>query len=233
MRFTLSWCWKTTECKKYHEWDPREGDQKLKRERDRPPHMILWGALYCCEDVCMCCQLTWLMKEGDVDDDEEEELIMNIRNEEDIHTYIPEKTKALLGSTYQPAWEGICCWFDYIYVILCSTRIEEVCPFEVNENDEVAAILIVRWLLRCTYIERRNLVCCCGVSIGIASLLFRIVVGIVLVVYLYVGRVVIVILLYREFRKVCTHTYHIVARSCVRVLESWRCSCPTHDRILL
>lgn len=76
------------------------------------------------------------------------------------------------------------------------------------------------WLLRCTYIERRNLVCCCGVSIGIASLLFRIVVGIVLVVYLYVGRVVIVILLYREFRKVCTHTYHIVARSCVRVLES-------------
>lgn len=144
--------------------------------------------------MCVCVvassQLTWLMKEGDVDDgDEEEELIMNLRNEEDIHTCIPENTKALLRSTYAYLNEKVFVVGSIIYIRLCSTRIEEVCPFE---NDEVAAILIVRWLLRCTCIERRNLVCCCGVSIGIASLLFRIVVGIVLVVYLYVARVVIV-----------------------------------------
>lgn len=73
--------------------------------------------------------LTWLMKEGDVDD-EEEELIMNLRNEEDIHTCIPESTKALLRSTYAYLNEKVFVVGSIIYIRLCSTRIEEVCPFE-------------------------------------------------------------------------------------------------------
>lgn len=135
MHLTLSWCWKTIECKKYHEWDPREGDQMLKRERDGVLHIWSCGELWIAFKVCVCVvassQLTWLMKEGDVDDgDEEEELIMNLRNEEDIHTCIPENTKALLRSTYAYLNEKVFVVSSIMYIRLCCTRIEEVCPFE-------------------------------------------------------------------------------------------------------